>query len=202
MPPLHLGVVLLAAWAVAALVAQWMQTRAFGRRRYRSEPAASAGRGVAYAFGPGMSPAAKESGREHPGVWLAGVAYHAGIAAAVAVLALCLLRINVARPSLRVVAIAGMIAGTALLLRRLRGRHLRALSGPDDYIANGLTTIVVALAAARTLSPAAEPAFLGAAMALLFYLPLGKIRHCVFFFAARYHSSVLFGRRGTFPPRH
>jgi hypothetical protein len=38
------------------------------------------------------------------------------------------------------------------------------------------------------------------AMGLFLYVPLGKIRHCFFFFAARCHMGAHFGRRGTFPP--
>ena len=42
----------------------------------------------------------------------------------------------------------------------------------------------------------------GVAMLLLAYAPLGKIRHCLFFFIARGHLGRHYGRRGTFPLRH
>jgi hypothetical protein len=41
---------------------------------------------------------------------------------------------------------------------------------------------------------------MAAAIVLLLYVPLGKIRHCLFFFATRYHTGIYFGRRGTLPP--
>ena len=35
---------------------------------------------------------------------------------------------------------------------------------------------------------------------LLAYAPLGKIRHCLFFFTTRSAFGTFFGRRGTYPP--
>ena len=77
---------------------------------------------------------------------------------------------------------------------------LRPLSVPDDYLSNGLATLAVSLAglSALGLAPAAPP--LAAGFALLLYLPFGKIRHCLFFFPARFAFGTFFGRRGVFPP--
>ncbi|MBK9302931.1 MAG: hypothetical protein IPM94_03320 [bacterium] len=98
--------------------------------------------------------------------------------------------------------IAGVLGGLGLFVRRYASAPLRGLSVPDDAIANLLTTGFVALAAARLRFPAAEPALLAAAVLLLCYVPVGKIRHCVFFFISRRHLGRHFGRRGTFPLRH
>jgi hypothetical protein len=38
------------------------------------------------------------------------------------------------------------------------------------------------------------------AVLLLVYAPLGKIRHCLFFFSTRSQLGAFFGRRGTYPP--
>ena len=35
---------------------------------------------------------------------------------------------------------------------------------------------------------------------LMLYLPVGKLRHTIYFFAARYHLGYFFGYRGTWPP--
>lgn len=35
---------------------------------------------------------------------------------------------------------------------------------------------------------------------LMLYLPVGKLRHTLYFFAARYHLGIFFGRRGVWPP--
>ncbi|MDM7914702.1 MAG: hypothetical protein QUU85_05470, partial [Candidatus Eisenbacteria bacterium] len=95
---------------------------------------------------------------------------------------------------------AGLAGGVFLLVKRIARPPMRRLSHPDDYIANGLTTGFVALAFARTLCPAAEVPWLGLAMLLFLYVPIGKIRHCFFFFATRIHAGTFFGRRGVLPP--
>jgi hypothetical protein len=34
----------------------------------------------------------------------------------------------------------------------------------------------------------------------MLYIPAGKLRHTVYFFAARYHLGYFFGWRGVWPP--
>ncbi|MBK6897786.1 MAG: hypothetical protein IPH09_00445 [bacterium] len=203
MEALRIGVVVCGLGAAVALAVQAARARAYGRRPLYAPAAGSAARGVLYAFGPGMSPLAKESTRTHPWAYALGVAYHLGVFAAFAELLLLLLGVDVApAAALGVPLLAGALGGLGLFVRRGASASLRGLSVPDDAIANLLTTGFVALAAARLRFPAAEPALLAAAMLLLCYVPLGKIRHCVFFFVSRRHLGRHFGRRGTFPPRH
>jgi hypothetical protein len=200
---LDLGVAACALWALGGLAFQVIAARSHGRRARFAVPARPAWRGVAYALGAGLSPGAKESVREHRGVWLAGVAYHAGILAGLAVLAAAPRGSAAEFPGLRVagaLGVAGALAGGGLLVRRITRPVLRAISHPDDFLANALATSFAALAFARTVTPAAEPAFLAAAMLLFLYVPLGKIRHCAFFFLSRIHAGALFGRRGVLPP--
>jgi hypothetical protein len=200
---LRIAVLGAAAWAVVALAVQYLRARAYGPRRWFAPAAAPAWRGVAYAFGPGMSPAAKESARENLPVYFTGVAYHLGVFASLAALAAALAGATPAGAllaALRGLSLLGAAAGVILLARRMREPHLRALSTPDDFLANGLTTWFTALTFAATLTPAGEAARLAAAVALLLYVPLGKIRHCVFFFSTRRHSAAHFGRRGVLPP--
>jgi hypothetical protein len=200
---LRIGVLACAVWVIVAWVAQLRSARAFGRRTVWAAPARPAWKGVAYAFGPGMSPAAKESVRDHLPAYFAGVAYHAGIFTALLVLGVSLTGVALASallPGATILTALGACAGTVLLVRRANSPLLRAISSPDDYVSNLLTTAVIALAFVRTLAPAAEPAFLAGGMLLLLYAPLGKIRHCLFFFVTRASSGAFFGRRGVFPP--
>jgi nitrate reductase gamma subunit len=208
---LRLGVAICAVGAAAVLVLQALRTRAFGTRPPFAPAAGSAWRGVLYAFGPGMAPTAKESTRTHPVVWALGVSYHLGVFTSLAVLLWTLLAAGGAAaalppPAMRAAGLAlaalGVIGGVSLLVRRAREAALRAISVRDDWLANTLTTGFVALAGARLLTPAAEPLLLAWAMLLILYAPLGKIRHCLFFFVSRYHLGRHYGRRGTFPPRH
>lgn len=36
---------------------------------------------------------------------------------------------------------------------------------------------------------------------LLLYMPIGKLKHAVYFFAARYHLAFFYGRRNVWPPK-
>jgi hypothetical protein len=200
---LHVGVLISGAWALLALLALLARSRAYGRLEYFASPAGRPAAGVAYAFGPAMSPAAKESAREHLPTYFGGVGYHLGIFASLAYLALLLAGVPLATLALRVfqgLMLCGALCGASLLIKRLVTRHLRGLSCPDDYVANVLTTAFAALAFATTLSPRMEPVLLIEAAVLLLYVPLGKIKHCFFFFTTRYYMGAHFGRRGTFPP--
>lgn len=206
---LRLGVAICAAFAAVALLLQVVRTRSFGTRPPIAEPQGSALRGILYAFGPGMSPTAKESTRTHPVVYALGVSYHLGIFTAFGVLAWSLRDAAVGvlpqaplRQAGQALAALGTIGGAALLVRRARGPLLRAISIPDDYLANLLTTAFIALAGLRLQAGSLQPMLLAGAMILLVYIPLGKIRHCLFFFPARWNLARHYGRRGTFPPHH
>lgn len=206
---LRLSVVVCALGAGVTLVLQAVRTRSYGRRPAFAPSARSARGGVLYALGPGLAPTAKESTRSHPVVYALGVAFHLGIFTASILTLWILLADGVGRvphggaAAVPAILLAlGTIGGTGLLVRRAGSSLLRGLSHPDDYLANLLTTAFVALAGACLWWPAGEPALLIAAMVLLCYAPLGKIRHCLFFFLSRYHLGRHFGRRGTFPLRH
>jgi hypothetical protein len=203
-PLLHLAVLITGAWAFLALVRLLVQVRAYGRPQYFTLPAGRSLIGVGYVFGPGMSPAAKESARLHLPTYLGGVGYHLGILAGLTYLALTIVSRAPGGIILRVLQVLiglGAVCGAALLAKRLFKQQLRALSCPDDYLANLFTTAMLALAFGTTLSPLLRPAFLVEAGVLFLYLPLGKIKHCFFFFTTRFYMGSHFGRRGTFPPR-
>jgi hypothetical protein len=203
MDALPLAVALAAVWALVALGVEVASSGAFGRRVLFARPGGDWRKGVIYAFGAGMLPGAKESVQRHMPTYLAGIAYHGGLAASFGVLAASLALPGLpgsVMAVLRVVAGAGALAGAALLAKRALTRHLRALSCPDDYAANLLSTAFAALAALTPGIPALRPVFLVEATLLLLYLPLGKIRHCVFFFATRMQLGAFFGRRGVLPP--
>ncbi len=161
--------------------------------------------GVAYAFGPGMSPMAKESAREHLPTYFAGVAYHAGILAGLVCLGLVLAGVEPAGLPLRAIQALCLLGALcrrgpadqapahgaparAELPGRLRGQrahHGLRRPGLRDSLRGRPST----------------PALLAEAAILLLYAPLGKIKHCIFFFPSRYYLGAHFGRRGTFPPR-
>jgi hypothetical protein len=200
---LELGVLASGGWALVLLGALHRRAKGHGRRELFARAARDPRRGIAYAFGRGMSPAAKESAREHLPTWFAGVGYHLGILAGLGYVALLLVGVEpdgFLRSGFQVVLLAGGLGGTGLLAKRAFTPRLRALSCPDDFLSNLLATAFVALAFARTISMHLDAVLLSETMLLFLWVPLGKIRHCLFFFTTRYYMATHFGRRGTIPP--
>lgn len=201
--PLELALGAAAAWALLALALLALRTRAWGRRALHAPPAGDASAGARYAFTKGMLPQAKESVRTHLSSYAAGVVFHTGVFAAFGLLAASLAGVAPGSAVVRLggaLAGAGALAGLGLFGKRVASPVLRGLSSPDDYVANLLTTAFAALAAVAAFLPGTHGAWLVAATALLLYVPVGKIRHCLLFFLARYEMGRFFGRRGTFPP--
>jgi hypothetical protein len=200
---LRLAVLLAAAWAAGALAFLYRRTKAYGPRKAFAKPAGDPAAGVRYAFTKGMAPWAKESVMLNLPSYAAGMVFHAGVFTGLALLVLALAEAGLPAPLRAVaaiVALAGGACGLALLLKRALKPHLLGLSVPDDFVSNLLTTGFALLAGAQLLGPALRPAWLAEAVLLLVYVPLGKIRHCLFFFPTRTHFGAFFGRRGTFPP--
>ena len=196
---LRMAVLVALVWAVAALTVQIWRARGRGRVDL-SRPAGSPLLGLVYNFTFAMLPAHKEIARLHPAESLTGIALHLGIAAALARVLLLLPETPpFESPSwLNVTAAIGALAATALLIRRMGSTLMRTISVPDDYLAAGATLGLLVLAS----MPAAwtGPILLGYTALFLAYLPLGKLRHAAFFFAARAEFGWRLGRRGAFPP--
>ena len=120
-------------------------------------------------------------------------------------------------------------SGVAILVKRMFSKELRQLSNPDDFISNILVTLFQVATAVYLLGGAPEAAFANAtasagltaadfagvtatayaltsayfitASLLLLYIPVGKLKHAVYFFAARYHLAFFYGRRNVWPPK-
>jgi hypothetical protein len=78
---------------------------------------------------------------------------------------------------------------------------MRALSNPDDYISNLIVTLFQLATAAVLFWPQLFPVYFVLTALLLLYIPLGKLKHAIYFFAARYQLGYFFGRRNVWPPR-
>jgi nitrate reductase gamma subunit len=203
MAALHLVVLLALVWAFLALVRLYAGVKGYGKRDLYARPAGDPAQGVRYAFTWAMAPWAKESVRMNLLSYLAGMAFHAGVGSGLVLLVLDLLGVALPTallPAVRALTLAGAAGGFGLFMKRLFVPRLRGLSVLDDYLSNLLTSLFVLLAFDWTFRPELEALWLGEAVVLLAYLPLGKIRHCLFFFPTRYHLGAFFGRRGTFPP--
>jgi hypothetical protein len=160
----------------------------------------SALRGVLFAFTLGMAPWEKESTRIHWIAYLRGIFFHVGVFTAFAVLLASpwLERL----PQFLIWLAAGITAvgalfGFAGIFMRLAGPNERTLSLPDDYASVFLTSLFAALASAALLLPAVLPAFYVVTGLMAAYIPISKIRHCVYFFYSKFFFGFGFGRRGV-----
>lgn len=179
------------------------KTFCFGRREFFARSAGNVWRGVSYAFGRGMMPWEKESAVKHLPSYVMGILYHTGILTAFFLL-FCLL-VGIDLPRLLMILIrlglmAGAVSGLGLLLKRIVSPHLRAVSCTDDFVANLAADLFVVLALLSTYAVVPVTLFLSISILVLLYIPVGKLRHCVFFFYVRLLFGLFYGRRRVFPP--
>lgn len=158
--------------------------------------------GLKYAFTTGMMPWAKESTRIHVLAYLRGIGFHIGIFTAIGAVIISPLREYL--PSLLSwilfwVLTIGAILGAAGGVMRIVEHNLRGLSLPDDHFAVWLTTLFMTLAGLAVLNEAFMiPMYIVSAITFV-YVPLGKIRHCLYFFFSRLFFGKFFGRRAVLP---
>jgi hypothetical protein len=70
---------------------------------------------------------------------------------------------------------------------------------PDDHFAVWLTTCFIAVTALALVSERFMiPMYVVSGLTFI-YVPLGKIRHCLYFFFSRIFFGKFFGRRAVFP---
>ena len=195
MDALHVCLLVAVTWAIVGLAAQVLIARGGGRREF-SRPAGRGVSGVLYNFTVAMLPGHKESTRLHPAEFVAGILLHLGVLGALVMVGvLAAGATSAVLVWLRMLAGLGAAAAIALLLRRLCSPLMRALSTPDDYLAVLATCGLLVLAAL-----AAGNVLLAYTALFLVYLPLGKLRHAVFFFVARADYGRRLGYRGVYPP--
>ncbi len=173
------------------------------RRPFKQDLARPRGnerRGILFAFTLGMAPWEKESTRQHWLAYFRGIFFHVGIFSAFAVLFaspwLAQLPDWVKWIALALTA-AGAVFGFLGIPMRLKGPNERMLSLPDDYFSVFLTSLFIALAAVVLLVPAWLPAFYIVTGVMSIYIPISKIRHCVYFFYSKFFFGYGFGRRGV-----
>ena len=144
----------------------------------------------------------KESARRHLMTYAGGFVYHFGIFAALSWLFFQIMSLNVGEfmtGALGILTGAGLLAGLGLFVKRGLRPMMRSISCPDDYVANLLVDIFLGTALVSMFVPELKTVLYAVTMLLLLYIPLGKIRHCIFFFYSRIMFGRFFGRRGVFP---
>ena len=187
-------------FSISAFASRWAQIQKLPFAKDRSIPKDSATKGILYAFTLGMAPWSKESTRIHMLAYLRGIAFHVGIFAGLAAF--------LASPWFETIPLIvrvvfailtgfGAAMGVAGALMRVVEHNLSAISTPDDHASVWLVTIFLAAMTIALGATAFVPAMWVIAAAMLVYAPLGKIRHCIYFYFGRLFFGIHIGRRGV-----
>jgi len=158
---------------------------------------------VRYSFTGAMSPTKKESAYLHLPTYATGIIFHLGTF--LSFFLFVWIWIGLPLPGIPLVLVTGFLTlsvacGLSMLGKRILERKLRLLSNPDDYLSNMLVDLFQATLVLSLWISAMKPfCFLTMAL-LLLYFPVGKLKHALYFFAARYQLGWFFGRRGVWPP--
>ncbi|MBN1338204.1 MAG: hypothetical protein JXA03_02710 [Bacteroidales bacterium] len=169
-----------------------------------SQKRGNTGAAIRYSMTRAMSPARKESAYLHLPTYTAGIIYHLGTFIAIPVFVLSVFNVPIplsfAVPVSWFLVISG-VCGAAIFVKRGVKKDLRYLSNPDDFISNFLVSAVHFTTALYLYSQGYDALYFISVSVLLLYMPLGKLRHAVYFFAARYHLGFFYGWRGVWPPK-
>lgn len=190
-------------WAAIALVAQVVAARGRGRKEY-AERSGSPGNGMLYNFTIAMLPWHKETVKHHPGKFVVGVIMHLGVILALVYAVVVLIRPTAsfmgALPYMRWLVAGALVSGVYLFVRRICSRNLRAMSAAEDFVAILATCGLLALALLSSDDSYYQLAFLSYVGVFFVFLPLGKLRHGLFFFVVRGDYGRRLGYRGVYPP--
>jgi hypothetical protein len=194
------GIILSLAFTFLALSVLVIRTLSFEKKSDFAVPLGDWKKGVAYAFGKGLMPWEKESARKHILTYIAGFLYHFGIFSALIVLVLMVFSIPIPPPAMllaRILIGLGLFCGVGLFIKRILVSYMRRISCPDDYAANLIVDVFLLLSFLTIFIPDFRMVFYLSAIVMILYIPLGKIRHCFFFFYSRLLFGRFYGRRGV-----
>lgn len=195
------------AICLLVLLAHFIRLIRLGNPKDYSKKSGSVVKGVAYSASIAMIDH-KESAYLHMPTYFAGMVYHIGTFVSLLLFIFFLINIawNVMLPQyLQWILIAGLSISTAcgfsLFVKRLIVRTMRNLSNADDYISNLIVTLFQLLTILYLFCNCTEKYYFVFVSVLLLYMTVGKLKHVVYFFAARYHLGFFYGWRNTWPPK-
>ncbi|MCX6250885.1 MAG: hypothetical protein NTX61_09040 [Bacteroidetes bacterium] len=169
-----------------------------------SSPAGKVSASVKYSFTGAMNPLKKESAYLHLPTYVAGIIYHLGTFLSIALFFLIWAGVNL--PDILIFPVAPFLlisfaCGMGILIKRVVKKGLRDLSAPDDYLSNLLVTFFQLMTGIVLLLGQLIPVYFILSGLLLLYFPFGKLKHAIYFFAARYHLGFFYGWRGIWPQK-
>jgi nitrate reductase gamma subunit len=181
-----------------------------GKPKDLSQKSGSIPRAELYSYTIAMLPTQKESAYLHIPTFTAGVLFHIGTFVAL-LLFLVFFFVNpillrdwllLAIGILFAILLLGIsvVCGGSLFFKRLFLRKLRTLSTMDDYVSVLLVTLFQLVTIFYLIfGDSVATYYYITASILLLYMPVGKLRHAVYFFAARYQLGFFYGWRNAWP---
>lgn len=198
-----------AAFCLCGLLVHFIRIVRLGKPNDMSEKSGDTTKGIVYANTTAMLPQNKESAYLHLPGYAAGMLFHIGIFTSFLVFLLSFfpffnrwIEVSTLRLIIAAVLAVTCLSGYILLFRRVLSKDLKGLSTPDDFISNALTSTFQLFTILHLVWPTngVVTALYYIACALLFvYMPFGKLRHAVYYFAARYHLGFFYGWRNVWP---
>ncbi len=202
------------AFCVVMFIVKFIHLCRLGAPNDLSKPAGKVSDGVVYSCTTAMLPQNKESAYLHIPTYAAGMIFHIGTFLSLLTFIWLIVAYFMGLwPSLTPSGtlslihhiIAGClcvsaICGIAILIKRIAKSQLRKLSSFDDYFSNIITTAMQIVTIIYLLLPTTSILYYIVISILFIWMPLGKIKHVMFFFFARFHLGFFYGRRGAWPP--
>ena len=201
-----------AAICLCSLFVFFLKIIKLGKPNDLSEKSGDTTKGVIYSNTTAMLPQNKESAYLHLPEYASGMLFHIGLFTCLLLFVLSFFPFFnrwISGPDKIHYVIACLLAvtsvcGYVLLLRRACSKDLKPLSNPDDFISNALVSTFQLMTVLYLLMPTHTcivTLYYIVAILLFLYMPLGKLRHAVFYFAARYHLGFFYGWRNVWPKR-
>ncbi|MDR2978904.1 MAG: hypothetical protein LBV02_00440 [Bacteroidales bacterium] len=199
-------------FCVVVMLAYLLRIVKLGTPKDHSKKSGSVAKGVVYANTAAMLPNQKESSYLHLPTYSMGIIFHIGIFIAFLIY-FCSFFTNFIAwlqqyPWLHAILLMGFLissaCGIALFLKRIWNKNLRNLSNADDFISNGVVTLFQIMTLSLLLflnNPILKNCYYIAATLLFMYMPLGKLKHVLYYFFARYHLGFFYGWRNVWPPK-
>jgi len=170
------------------------------RMTYNSSPLGKPLHGVFYAMTGAMSPVKKETAYLHFPTYVAGILYHLGTFCSFFVVLIRFFNISLSfSVFIAIFLLLTSMSGLFLLGKRIVLRKMRSISNPDDYFSNILVTLFQILAAGTLIWYNLQSILLVYSALLMVYIPIGKLKHSVYFFTSRLHLGIFYGWRGVWP---
>ena len=201
-----------AAICLCSLFVFFLKIIKLGKPNDLSEKSGDPTKGVIYSNTTAMLPQNKESAYLHLPAYASGMLFHIGLFTCLLLFVLSFFPFFnrwISGPDKIHYIIACLLAvtsvcGYVLLLRRACSKDLKPLSNPDDFISNALVSTFQLMTLLYLLLPTYSCVVtISSIVAILLfrYMPLGKLRHAVFYFAARFHLGYFYGWRNVWPKR-